>query len=802
MAYNPPGVSVTEYTNPVVSPLLATADTLCLVGPTPIAGVTKTDTVTFTSPELLGQGTWSFPSTNWSATSGVANSYLHATGNTGTLTNSFVPTANLVYQVTYSVTNAAASTANVASITFGSATTGNVSGSITSDVTDVSVLVTASSNAPLTIVPGNTFTGTVKISIKQVGIPAVLPSIPSGGKLVSINKVTLASNAPSGNTAGTRYDGFTESDVTLTSGSATFNVSANNKPWAVGQTVTASAGIPANTKVTSVSANADGTTLAIVVNNNASASSTGVTLYVNQTAVTVPVPTQYSLVNTAPVSTTLSTAITGSSFSSPGTISVSSVTGFPTGGGTVKIDSEWFTYTGVNAGATPQTLTGVYNAEFGTIAADHAVGATVSLVTNTIARASSPGTIGLKSNGAYAFDEPVIVEYVYAPSDFYKVIELDTMSDIEDRFGKVYKSNGTINSVLSFAAQIAFENGADTVYLQPLFTFDTDKVTRKAATNVGDSTPWDDTFTALQSIDNINFIVPVVGAGNTFGGTSPGATVTTTNVKAIHSKLKNHLATMVTDSGQYIIGLVGHDGTGDTSLTSASLIANVGDLRINHQDQGYDQQLVFVSPTKLQRPVSIASTNVALEVGGQYAAVAIAAMAASREVSTSLTRKNVGGFSAVLNTFTKKEKNSMAEAGILVIEQAGTAPQVRHAVTTDVKNGVSQSELSVVRAKHFMMATLKNTVDTQIIGKVYADGNAPLVVSTAISSALETLKNNGDIVDFSDVQARTLTNGPTTIDVRFNYRPAFPVNYINIGFSIDLTSGNSTLSQANTLQVG
>ena len=144
----------------------------------------------------------------------------------------------------------------------------------------------------------------------------------------------------------------------------------------------------------------------------------------------------------------------------------------------------------------------------------------------------------------------------------------------------------------------------------------------------------------------------------------------------------------------------------------------------------------------------------------------------------------------------------MAEAGILVIEQAGTAPQVRHAVTTDVKNGVSQSELSVVRSKHFMMATLKNTVDTQIIGKVVADGNAPLVVSTAISSALETLKNNGDIVDFSDVQARTLTNGPTTVDVRFNYRPAFPVNYINIGFSIDLTSGNSTLDQANTLQVG
>jgi hypothetical protein len=281
-----------------------------------------------------------------------------------------------------------------------------------------------------------------------------------------------------------------------------------------------------------------------------------------------------------------------------------------------------------------------------------------------------------------------------------------------------------------------------------------------------------------------------------------GSPATLVNVKAVHDRLKNHVITMFNDNDEYIIGVVGHDSSLSGTILSADIISYANDLRINHQSQGYDQQMVMVSATKLQRPVSVARTNVALKVGGQYAAAAVGAMSVSRQVAVSLTRKNLGGFSAVLDTRTKKEKNNEAAAGIMVIEQTNGYTQIRHALTMDNVGGVSKSELSVVRAKHFMMASLKNTIDTQLIGNVVADGNAPLVISTTISWALETLKNDNDIVDFSDVQARTLTTNPTVVDVRFNYRPAFPVNYISIGFSIDLSTGNSTLSQANTLQTG
>lgn len=789
MAYNPPGVSVTEYLNPVVSPLLATADSLCLVGPVPNGGITKTDAVTFTSPELLSQGTW----TTTAGWSGSANIYTHTTGTT-TLTHSFAPTATRYYQIQYTVTGASGDADdNIAAggIKFGN-TNVNAAAITTSSVTETKIVQATNTNG-LTITPGSAFSGTVTLtSIKQVDIPVVLPSIPSGGRLSSIDKVSLASNGQFSTdsyttTPGTRFDKFKESGVNLVNAGTTFTVPANNNPWAIGQTVAAGSGIQSGTKVTGVASNTDGITLTITITPAINASVPSATLFVNQT--TAGVSTQYVSVTDAPVSTVLSTAITTDSV--PTTIVLSSTTGFPAAG-VVQIDNELFTYTGVSS----NTLTGVQIAQFGTTRAAHSTNAVVSLVTNTIARFNTTTSIEL--------EDTILVTYTYVPSSYFEIIELDTMSDVEDRFGSVYNANGTINCKLSFAAQIAFENGADSVFLQPLFQFDTDGVTRKQPTNVGDAKPWDDTFIGLRSVDNINFIVPVIGQGDTLSTSTPGTPASTTQVKAVHAKLKDHLVAMVTDSGQYIIGIVGHNGTtsGDTTLTPASLIANVNDLKINHQDQGYDQQMVFVSSTKLQRPVSTSSANVALQVGGQYAAVAIGAMAASRQVAVSLTRKGLGGFSALLNNFTKKEKNAMAEAGILVIEQVGTIIQVRHAVTTETKNGVSQSELSVVRAKHFMMATLRDTVDTQVIGKVVADGNAPLVVSTAISSALETLKNNGDIVDFSDVQARTLPTGPTTVDVRFNYRPAFPVNYINIGFSIDLTSGSTTLSENNLLQAG
>jgi hypothetical protein len=47
----------------------------------------------------------------------------------------------------------------------------------------------------------------------------------------------------------------------------------------------------------------------------------------------------------------------------------------------------------------------------------------------------------------------------------------------------------------------------------------------------------------------------------------------------------------------------------------------------------------------------------------------------------------------------------------------------------------------------------------------------------------------GAIVGYSGLGARSLAPSyPTVIEVRFNYAPAYPLNYIQIVFALDLTA--------------
>jgi len=90
-----------------------------------------------------------------------------------------------------------------------------------------------------------------------------------------------------------------------------------------------------------------------------------------------------------------------------------------------------------------------------------------------------------------------------------------------------------------------------------------------------------------------------------------------------------------------------------------------------------------------------------------------------------------------------------------------------------------------------MIESLRQTIDTQIIGSVPADGNAPFLVKNAVIGVLEALRGTAELVDYQGVQARTLVGDPTTVEVRFSYLPAFPLNFVHIVFSVDLTGATT-----------
>lgn len=395
-------------------------------------------------------------------------------------------------------------------------------------------------------------------------------------------------------------------------------------------------------------------------------------------------------------------------------------------------------------------------------------------------------TITRDSGGDIPNGNTVYVTYEYTPADYFLPIRMDNMADIENRFGTAYDSTGTsVNSPLTFAAALAFENGASDVVLQPLYHDNSG--TREQPTNnqIATASVWATNYVGLRDIVDINVLVPISGQN---------ADINDATQLAILQAAQDHTKFM-RDNSQYVMLINGEDSTTSTSLGQAATLRAHATTLAARYGGSMAQQTVLVSPGRYSRFTPSGAATL-LSVGGQYMAAAIAGMIAARPVSASLTRKAVSGFSAVGEVRSKAEKNLDAAAGLLVTEDKGGLVRIRHAVTTDVTR-TTQREISIVRAKHRVIESLQDTIETQIIGEVIADGEAPFVVRSAVIGVLEELRLAQDIVDYSDVQARTKSLDPTEIEVRFSYRPAFPVNYVTIGFTLDLTAPDSTVINTN-----
>jgi hypothetical protein len=416
------------------------------------------------------------------------------------------------------------------------------------------------------------------------------------------------------------------------------------------------------------------------------------------------------------------------------------------------------------------------------------------VVTTDYTVQAGDGTITRVGAGAISDGTLVNVTYRYVPSNYYDPIRLYDLGSIESRFGSGLNAAGTaINSPVSYAASIAFENGADSVVIQPLLaretpgdaTTDAGQPNTSSAATAGsyaNASTWADTLYNLRDIEDINVIVPIVGQSQT--------NVTDAAQLAIFSAVQDHIQFMK-GQDQYIVGLFGEDSSASNSVAQKATLQTHANTLRGRYGGALAEHSVFVSPAKFSR--SLPGFGQTLTVGGQFAATALAGMLASRGVSSSLTRKVVSGFTNVAESRNLNEKNADAAAGLLVIENKSGNVLVRHAITLD-QTSSARRELSVVRAKHRMIESVRDTLDRQIVGHIIADGNASSTVSNTVSAVLEQLRLARDLVDYSPVEARLLSFDPTLIQVRYSYRPAFPLNNVAIEFSVDLSSGSITAS--------
>ncbi len=376
-------------------------------------------------------------------------------------------------------------------------------------------------------------------------------------------------------------------------------------------------------------------------------------------------------------------------------------------------------------------------------------------------------------------------KYRYVSEAYYRATRYDNSAAIEQRYGAGFGPDGIVTP-LSAAAILAFENGASSIVVQPVFRLtdsaDNQSVRRQPTIGGGGeyfaSATWNQSLFGLRDLEDVNVIIPVVGQSQGF---SDAQTL------AVFQSVQDHVYFMATQ-GQLMVGIYGEDSSASVTAAAQPTLQAHADVLRDRLGGTMAECSVLVSPSRFKRRSS-AATSTDLTIGGQYAAAAVGGMLAARLTSQPLTRKQVSGFVAVADPRTKDAKNADAAAGLMVIEQRGQSVQVRHGLTLDTSS-TARRELSVVRAKHRMVESIRDTIDTQIIGEVPANNNAPLVVKQAVIGVLEQLRQVRELVDYYGVQARVLSNDPTTVECRFSYRPAFPLNYVNIVFSLDMSSGD------------
>lgn len=369
----------------------------------------------------------------------------------------------------------------------------------------------------------------------------------------------------------------------------------------------------------------------------------------------------------------------------------------------------------------------------------------------------------------------VRVDYQYIPENYYLPTLLSSYQEFENKYGPAFNSDGTVANPISASAYMCFSAGSNEVIAQPLFT--TSESGLRIAGTESNSDHWATTLESLRGQTAINVLVPAVGQN---------ANITDSTLYAIFVKFAEHIEYMNQDN-EYIVAIFGEDATRNGALTTTA--ASVTTLQTHAQQLGqrsFPERTVLVSPAAFTMPNPVTGRSTLM--GGQYVAAKIAGMLGRYPVQSSMTRRSVPGVSDVAVYRNETEKNEDASAGLFVIENKNGVVRVRHAITTSVGSDTDR-ELNAMRSKFFMIESIKNTLDTNTIGKVLADNRAPFIVSTTVAGVLEYLRNTGAISGYNNVDVTANPNSPTAMVVRFNYSLPYAINNIEVALSLESTTG-------------
>lgn len=370
-------------------------------------------------------------------------------------------------------------------------------------------------------------------------------------------------------------------------------------------------------------------------------------------------------------------------------------------------------------------------------------------------------TIARDGAGAIDNGETVYVTYRYADADYHAPLRVSDYDDVKDAYGEPLDlATGIILSPLSLAAKLAFENGASDVVLV---------ATEDSAANLTTREHLADGMTKLDAFYEVNVIVPL----------TVGMTVEA-DITNVGNDLKSHCESLAAQN-VFRIGLFSADAA--ASLDPIDLAAAVSSSRV-----------ILAWPNKLSYYNGF--TNTLLTVGGQYLATAMAGRLASLAVQVPLTKKQIRGFAGLpastAQSMTTSLKNSWSAAGVSVAEIVRDGRfLVRHGTTTN-RDTLTTREISLIRAKDAMVNLLYDVAERSGLIGSPIDEETPMRVKGMVQSVMETSVRNDIIVGYNNLKVRIRPDDPSVIEVKFQYQPAYPLNYILIAFAINTVTGETT----------
>jgi hypothetical protein len=373
-----------------------------------------------------------------------------------------------------------------------------------------------------------------------------------------------------------------------------------------------------------------------------------------------------------------------------------------------------------------------------------------------------------------AIDEGDVVQvsYRYTDPEYYEVWSLYDYDDVRDIYGEPFDANGNIQSEITLAAKFAFLNGASTVLTCAV---DRESVYPPESSNAGQAKSiadqYQDALDKMADEDQIAIIVPASG-----------------NAAIIHDQVKTHVNLQSANRYERR-AIVGVDGSA-TRVPSSSRVEAAQTLS--------DRRVALISPSQFLYYAPELSREVKL--GGQFVAAAVAGRSVSQIAAMPLTRKTISGFigPSTEDNGREGEKNTETQNGLMVIERTRrNQVQVRHGVTTDPTD-MLRREWSIIGQQDVMVYRVRDYLDADgLIGMPIYDTTL-IQVKASAESALESLVRDGIIVGHQNLKVRQIGTLPDVIEVRYEWRPAYPLNYIVVRYSVAVMTGDVTVSEGTT----